>query len=199
MSLYLAGAGGVGRETLDIALAAGETATAFLDERLAGDQIRGLPVLAPTAAPPGGHYAVAIADPRARRLFSAMLDEAGLTPKTLVHPRAVIGPETILGPGNLVHANAHVSSSVRTGMHCQVHYNATVGHDAVLDEFVTVLPGANVAGAVRLCSGVTIGSNAVVLQGIVVGEGAFVGAGAVVTRDVEPGRVMIGVPARPRE
>jgi acetyltransferase-like isoleucine patch superfamily enzyme len=60
---------------------------------------------------------------------------------------------------------------------------------------VTVLPGANVAGNVRLETGVTEGSGAVVLQGRPVGAGAFVGAGAVVTRDVLPGTVVVGSPA----
>jgi acetyltransferase-like isoleucine patch superfamily enzyme len=42
----------------------------------------------------------------------------------------------------------------------------------------------------------SIGSNATVLSGIVIGEGALVGAGAVVTRDVPPFALVVGVPAR---
>ena len=80
--------------------------------------------------------------------------------------------------------------------HTQVHYNATVGHDCVLDEGATVLPGANVAGAVRLGRGATVGSGAIVLQGLQVGEGATVGAGAVVTHDVPAGTIVVGSPAR---
>ena len=43
---------------------------------------------------------------------------------------------------------------------------------------------------------VSIGSGAVILGGLSIGDGALIGAGAVVTRDVEPGAVVAGVPAR---
>jgi UDP-2-acetamido-3-amino-2,3-dideoxy-glucuronate N-acetyltransferase len=42
----------------------------------------------------------------------------------------------------------------------------------------------------------SLGSGAVVLGGIRIGEGALVGAGAVVTRNVGPGEVVAGSPAR---
>ena len=197
--LYVAGAGGVGREALDVALAAGIQVAGFLDDARAGEQIRGVPVIRPASAPAGAGYLVGIASPDARRRLSALLDAAGLSAATLIHPRAVIAPETTWQPGLLVMANAHVSSSVTIGRHCQVHYNATVGHDTVLEDFVSVYPGANVSGSVLLEAGATVGSGAIVLQGRTVGRDAFVGAGAVVTRDVPAGAVVVGSPARPLE
>lgn len=48
----------------------------------------------------------------------------------------------------------------------------------------------------RLCRGASIGANATILAGTTIGAQAMVGAGAVVTRDVEPGQVVAGNPAR---
>jgi sugar O-acyltransferase (sialic acid O-acetyltransferase NeuD family) len=199
VDLYIAGAGGVGRETYDAALAADIGVRAFLDDRLSGTVVRGLPVLAPAEAPGGASYIVGIADPDVRRRLATLLEGRGLTPHTVIHPRAIIGPATTVGAGCLVFGGAHVSSSIRIGNHVQVQYNATVGHDAVLADRVTVYPGANVSGSVFLDEDVTVGSNAVILQGLKVGRGTFVGAGAVVTRDLAPGLVVVGAPARPLE
>jgi len=45
--------------------------------------------------------------------------------------------------------------------------------------------------------GASIGSGAVILGGVRIAAGALVGAGAVVTKDVEPGEIVVGVPAAP--
>jgi acetyltransferase-like isoleucine patch superfamily enzyme len=48
----------------------------------------------------------------------------------------------------------------------------------------------------RVCRAASIGSGAVILAGVTVGAGALVGAGAVVTKNVAPGAVVAGCPAR---
>lgn len=48
----------------------------------------------------------------------------------------------------------------------------------------------------RVCKGSSIGAGAVILPGITIGDGAVIGAGSVVTRDVPPGELWYGNPAR---
>ncbi len=57
---------------------------------------------------------------------------------------------------------------------------------------------SNVHGAIptRVCKRASIGANATILCGITIGENALVGAGAVVTRDVPPGAIVVGNPAK---
>ena len=78
---------------------------------------------------------------------------------------------------------------------------AEIGDDVTIYQCVT-LGGTNPSTGVggkrhpTLKSGVVIGSGAQVLGPIEVGEGAKIGANAVVTKDVEPGATMVGIPAR---
>lgn len=56
--------------------------------------------------------------------------------------------------------------------------------------------GNGTVAPVVLKRGCYLGAGALLLPGVTVGEGAVVAAGAVVTRDVPPGKVVGGVPAR---
>lgn len=71
-----------------------------------------------------------------------------------------------------------------------------VGHDASLGVDCELSPGAVVCGGAELNNGVKMGVNSCVLPYVKVGAGARIGAGAVVTRDVPPGAIARGVPAR---
>ena len=57
--------------------------------------------------------------------------------------------------------------------------------------------GAIISGSVEIGTGVVIGIGAKVLQGLLVNQNSTIGAGAVVTKNVNPMKTMVGVPARP--
>jgi serine O-acetyltransferase len=102
-----------------------------------------------------------------------------------IHPGAKIGERFFIDHGFTV-----------------IGETAEIGDDVTIYQSVT-LGGTNPSTGVggkrhpTLKSGVVIGSGAQVLGPIEVGEGAKIGANAVVTKDVEPGSTMVGIPARP--
>lgn len=107
--------------------------------------------------------------------------------------------------------NVFVASGTRIGNNVKLQNNVSVYEGVVLEDdvfcgpscvFTNVInPRAHISrrGEFRqtlVRRGVSIGANATVLCGITLGEYAFIGAGAVVTADVPPYALMVGVPAR---
>lgn len=69
------------------------------------------------------------------------------------------------------------------------------GKPTVLEDYVTIGHRAVVHSA-HVETGCLIGIGAVVLDGVRVGAASIIGAGCIVTKDVEPRSLMVGVPAR---
>lgn len=129
-----------------------------------------------------------------------------------VREDASIGEETIVGRG------AYIGEGVRVGDRCKIQNYALIYEPASLADGVFVGPAAvftndhapraiNPDGSLKSASdwdrvgvtverGAAIGARAVCVAPVRIGAWASVGAGAVVTRDVAPYALVVGVPAR---
>lgn len=206
--VVIIGAGGFGREVLDVieAMQSGGEAIEFLgfvDDGTPDPALlerRGLQLIGSLdlLAEQGATFVVGIGDPVPRRRMAAKAGALGIAATKAVHPTATFGAEVTSGPGLIACAHVSVTTNIMLGDHVHLNLNTTVGHDCTLGDYVTVNPGASISGDVHLGHGVTIGTGASVIQGVSVGAGTFVGAGAVVTRDLPPNVVAVGSPAKPR-
>ena len=133
-------------------------------------------------------------DVRAKIVRTA--EELGWRPATLVHPTAILGPNVEIGPGSYVGPVSVISVNTRIGAHVIIDMHVSIGHDAVLNNFCAVFPGARISGSCSLGEYALVGSNATLLPGTQVGERAVVGASSLAHGSVEPDTTILGVPAR---
>ena len=209
--LVLVGSGGFGREAADLVRTINASADrarwdllGFLDDdsSLWGHEVSGTRVLGgldELADLPAARVAVCTGHPGNFRSRKAIVGRLGLEPEryaTLVHPGAALASRCSLGPGTVVHAGVVATTDVSVGAHVAVMPQAVFTHDDTLDDYVTVGAGVRVAGAAHVSEGAYLGSGCLIRENRTIGSWSLVGMGAVVTRDVPPGEVWAGNPAR---
>lgn len=122
-----------------------------------------------------------------------------------IMPGAVIGERCSLGQ------NVVVMNGTRMGTNCKIQNNVSIYEGVELEDDVFCGPSMVFTNVMNPRShvsrkneyrrtlvkrGASIGANATIVCGSTLGEYSFIGAGAVVSKDVLPFALMVGVPAR---
>ncbi len=148
---------------------------------------------------------------------------SSIGPHVVIFQDVEIGAGTLIGDGASIREQCRVGSRCIVSRYVTVNYNTVIGDRVKImdmthitgnviigdDVFISVLVGSandnqmdkrqyeegRIVGP-RVEDHASIGMGASLLPGVRIGEGAIVGSGAVVTRDVEPYTLVLGVPAK---
>jgi sugar O-acyltransferase (sialic acid O-acetyltransferase NeuD family) len=179
------------------------------DQDLTGKKVLGIPVLGtrlllPLLMEQGVRLAVngvgGILDIIIRVKIYELLEGAGFSFPTLVHPRATIEPSAKVGEGVQVFANAYVGPEANLHPRCMINTNAVISHDCIIEAYTHIAPGALLAGHVHVGTRTLVGMGVTTAIGVRIGDGARIGNGAILLADVpektiiQAGRFWTGKP-----
>lgn len=198
-NLLIVGAGGHALAVADAALSAGWVKIRFYSPDGVGPSSALGPVistleavdLSKTALALGvgtNHARETVADDFRKRfpqteLVSVIHATAWVSPRSTVHPGAVILAHSFVGPGSTVGRGALLNTG------------ASLDHESYLGDFASLGPGARAGGNVSVGERTMIGLMTGILHGVKVGRDCVVGAHSLVNRDLNSNIVAWGTPA----
>ncbi|HET8586891.1 MAG TPA: bifunctional UDP-N-acetylglucosamine diphosphorylase/glucosamine-1-phosphate N-acetyltransferase GlmU [Candidatus Limnocylindria bacterium] len=137
-------------------------------------------------------------------VWASVVEESTVAEEVQIGPFSHLRPGAQIGPRCRIGNFAEIKKS-RLGEGTQQHHFSYLG-DAEIGERVNVGAGsvtANYDGerknVTRIGDDVSLGVDSMLVAPVSLGDRSRTGAGAVVTRDVEPGKTVVGIPARPIE
>ena len=122
-----------------------------------------------------------------------------------VSPKAKIGKHCSLGQNVFVGNNVSIGDNVKIQNNVSVYDNVFIEDNVFCGPSMVFTNVFNPRSEITrkdqyrntfVKKGATLGANCTIVCGVTIGEYAFVGAGAVITKDVAPYSLMMGVPAR---
>lgn len=116
--------------------------------------------------------------------------------ETVIHPSVNMSYTSCIGSGSIICAGTNISVNTKIGDHCLFNISVTMGHDCVIDDYVSIMSGACVNGRVTVGKEAYLSTNCTILPGKRIGCGVKVGAGSVVLRNVKDNVTVMGVPAK---
>ena len=202
--IIIVGAGGFGREAIDIINAINKVKMTwkikgFIDDNLhALDNVRCKYAIIGTISEwmpsEDEFYVIGVASPKTKEKIVTLLLGRGAKFTTLIHPAALISEEAIIGDGCVIGGRSSIGDCAEIGCFVNIA-GSMIGQDSVIGDYSTTTGFTNVASAF-IGKRVMIGSHAVILHHVKVGDDSLVGAGSIVVRNVKVGTTVMGYPAK---
>lgn len=116
---------------------------------------------------------------------------------TFVHPTAQLMSWDIeIGDGSFIGANSILTTNIKIGKHAILNRGNQIGHDCIIGNYFSAMPGAIVSGNVHIGNRVYLGTNSTIIEKKFLTHDIKLGANAVVTKDIISIGTYVGVPAK---
>ena len=189
MKLALFGYGGHARE---VACQIGEEVTFFVDDEYTNDIAKPIS----TFNPKEYMMMVAVADSKDRYDIVQRLPK-DTTYFTYIHPTVEVMDDNIeVGEGSFIGAHSILTTNIKLGKHTLLNRGNHIGHDCIIQDYFSAMPGAIVSGNVTIGDCVYIGTNSSIKEKMIICSGVTIGSNATVVKHIIKSGTYVGVPVK---
>lgn len=205
--IVIIGAGGFGREVQWLIERINEKELTweikgYIDDGIdAGTEINGYPVLGGINELLEMQQGIAVvcaigSSVTRKKIIERISSNPNIEFPNIVDPSVQMSKYVKLGKGNIICAGTILTVNIEIKDFSILNLDCTVGHDVVLNSFVTVYPSVNISGCVVIGKHTEIGTGTQIIQGKNICDYTIVGAGSVVVRNIERPGTYVGVPVK---
>jgi sugar O-acyltransferase (sialic acid O-acetyltransferase NeuD family) len=116
---------------------------------------------------------------------------------SFIHPTALIMDENIkIGEGSFIGAYSILTTNIKIGNHAILNRGNQIGHDTVIGDYFSAMPGAIVSGNVVIGNKVYMGTNSSIKEKVQVFSNSKIGSNAAVIKNIVTSGIYVGVPAK---
>ena len=139
---------------------------------------------------------VAVADPLIREKMINKLSRDTIY-FTFIHPTAILlDKESInIGEGSFIGAFSILTTNVILGKHSILNRANQIGHDTIIDDYLSMMPGSIVSGNVRAGKRLYMGTNSSIREKINICDDVIIGLNAGVVKSINNPGIYVGLPA----
>jgi sugar O-acyltransferase (sialic acid O-acetyltransferase NeuD family) len=140
---------------------------------------------------------IAISDPIIRKRISDKLP-SNVKFFSFIHPTALILDHSTIeiGEGSFIGAYSILTTNIKIGNHCLLNRSNQIGHDCIIGDFLSLMPGSIISGNCTIGKNFYLGTNSSIKEKIEIVDNVIVGMNSCVIKNINNKGTYVGIPSK---
>lgn len=139
---------------------------------------------------------IAMSSPAAKEAISKKLKSYSVKFPNFISPNSWLSKGVKIGQGVLIFPENSINFETEIGDFVTINAGCSIGHNVTIGQYSTLAPAVNLAGFTKIEEKANLGIGCSSIQKVKIGSCSIIGGQAMLIKDVEPGRTVVGVPAK---
>lgn len=115
---------------------------------------------------------------------------------SFIHPTTIISDDIVIEEGTYIGPYCILTTNIKLGKHCLLNRGVQIGHDTIIGDFFSAMPGSIISGNCEIGESVYIGSNSSIREKIKIGNDIIIGLNGAVIKNIPNSGTYVGVPVK---